>query len=457
MVPVALLGWPVVVLVLFSFLTPRRAVLASFVLAWLFLPVAGYELPGLPDYTKITATSYGVILGILIFDFGRVSRLRFSWLDVSAIVLCLSPMASSLSNGLGVYDGASTVLVQIIMYGVPYFVGRLYFNDREGLRDLALAIFFGGLIYVPLCLYEIRMSPQLHKLVYGFHQHDFGQTKRFGGFRPMVFMQHGLAVGLWMTCASLVGIWMWRTGALRQIRGWSISIVASGLLVTTILCKSAGSLALLVMGTAALFATQWMNSKVFLACLIAAPLAYMGVRASGDWSGESLIAAGRIMGDERADSLQFRMENEDLLAEKAWQRPVFGWGGWSRNRVYDDRGRDLSVTDGLWIIAFGQRGLVGLSAFYAMLLLPIAALVNKMPANRIADVDNAAVVVTSVIIVLFATDCIFNAMPNPLFVAAAGGLTSFAFACRSTRSRSAAIPRSVLTSQPSVRPHWPLP
>ncbi len=453
MVPVALLGWPVVVLVLFAFLTPRRAVLASFVLAWLFLPVAGYELPGLPDYTKITATSYGVLLGILIFDFGRVGRLRFSWLDVPAVVLCLSPMASSLTNGLGAYDGASAVLFQIIMYGVPYIVGRLYFNDREGLRDLALAILFGGLVYVPLCLYEIRMSPQLHKLVYGFHQHDFGQTKRFGGFRPMVFMQHGLAVGLWMTCASLVGIWMWRTGALRQIKGWSISIVVAGLLVTTVLCKSAGSLALLALGTATLFATQWMSSKVFLACLIAAPIVYMGFRASGDWSGESLIAASRFMGDERAESLQFRMENEDLLAEKAWQRPVFGWGGWSRNRVYDDRGRDVSVTDGLWIIVFGQRGLVGLGALYSMLLLPVGLLVSKLPTNRIADVENAAVVVTGVLIVLFATDCIFNAMPNPLFVAAAGGLTSFVFAYRLPRPRSAAFHGSVLTSQPSVRPH----
>lgn len=453
MVPVALLGWPVVVLVLFAFLTPRRAVLASFVLAWLFLPVAGYELPGLPDYTKITATSYGVLLGILIFDFGRVGRLRFSWLDVPAVVLCLSPMASSLMNGLGAYDGASAVLFQIIMYGVPYIVGRLYFNDREGLRDFALAILFGGLVYVPLCLYEIRMSPQLHKLVYGFHQHDFGQTKRFGGYRPMVFMQHGLAVGLWMTCASLVGIWMWRTGALRQIKGWSISIVVSGLLVTTVLCKSAGSLALLAVGAAALFATQWINSKVFLACLIAAPLVYMGFRASGDWSGESLVAASRFMGDERAESLRFRMKNEDLLAEKAWQRPVFGWGGWSRNRVYDDRGRDVSVTDGLWIIAFGQKGLVGLGALYAMLLLPVAVLVSKLPTDRIAGVENAAVVVTGVLIVLFATDCIFNAMPNPLFVAAAGGLTSFVFAYRLPRPRSAAFHGSVLTSQPSVRPH----
>lgn len=453
MVPITMFGWPLAVLALFATRPPRQAVLISFVLALLFLPVAGYELPGLPDYTKMTATSYAVLLGVLLFDFGRVSRFRLSWIDIPMMVFCISPMASSLANGLGAYDGASTVLSQIISWGVPYLVGRLYLADQKGIHELAVVIFVGGLVYIPFCLYEIRMSPQLHKLVYGFHQHDFGQTKRFGGFRPMVFMQHGLAVGLWMTCASLVAVWMWRTGALRQVKGWSISIVASGLLVTTVLCKSAGSLALLALGTATLFATQWINSKVFLACLIAAPLVYMGFRASGDWSGESLVAASRFMGDERAESLRFRMKNEDLLAEKAWQRPVFGWGGWSRNRVYDDRGRDVSVTDGLWIIVFGQRGLVGLGALYSMLLLPVGLLVSKLPTNRIADVENAAVVVTGVLIVLFATDCIFNAMPNPLFVAAAGGLTSFVFAYRLPRPRSAAFHGSVLTSQPSVRPH----
>lgn len=449
----ALIAWPFCVLVLFMSTTPRRAALYGYMLGWLFLPMAALPIPGLPEYSKSSAIAYGVLAGVLLFDSRCLSRIRFSWLDIPALVWCCVPMASSLSNGLGAYDGASAVVGQTVSWGSAYLVGRLYFGDRDGLRELALGVLFGGLIYVPLCLFEIRMSPQLHKLVYGFHQHDFGQTKRFGGFRPMVFMQHGLAVGLWMTCASLVAVWMWRTGALRQVKGWSISIVASGLLVTTVLCKSAGSLALLAVGAAALFATQWINSKVFLACLIAAPLVYMGFRASGDWSGESLVAASRFMGDERAESLRFRMKNEDLLAEKAWQRPVFGWGGWSRNRVYDDRGRDVSVTDGLWIIAFGQKGLVGLGALYAMLLLPVAVLVSKLPTDRIAGVENAAVVVTGVLIVLFATDCIFNAMPNPLFVAAAGGLTSFVFAYRLPRPRSAAFHGSVLTSQPSVRPH----
>lgn len=421
-VPIAMFMCPALTLALFAVLPPRRAVLASLIGAWLLLPVVAYELPGLPDYTKITATSYAISLGILLFDFHRVSRLALSWLDLPVIIVCLSPMPSSLSNGLGVYDGASAVLAQFVMYGVPYFVGRMYFFDREGLRDLALAIFVGGLIYAPLCLYEIRMSPQLHKLVYGLHQHDFGQTKRFGGWRPMVFMQHGLAVGFWMASASLTGVWLWNSGVLRHVRGVSMSFLVPVLLVTTVLCKSAGSLVLLAVGAGVLFATQRTRRPIWMMLLIAAPIAYMGLRATGDWSGRPLIAFAEAISDERAGSLQVRLDNEDLLAEKAWERPVFGWGGWGRNRVYDDDGRDMTTTDGLWIITLGQKGLLGLGSLYTMLLLPVALLVSRVRAAHIASVENAPVIVTGVLIVLFACDSLFNAMPNPLFVMAAGGL-----------------------------------
>ena len=105
-------------------------------------------------------------------------------------------------------------LNQTVTWGIPYFLGRIYFNDLQGLRELSVAIFIGGLIYVPFCLYEIRFSPQLHRLLYGYHQHDFSQTFRFGGYRPMVFMQHGLMVGMWMGMATLAGIWLAWTGAL---------------------------------------------------------------------------------------------------------------------------------------------------------------------------------------------------------------------------------------------------
>ncbi len=99
----------------------------------------------------------------------------------------------------------------------------MFLSDLTGLRTIALGVFLGGLSYVPLCLYEIRMSPQLHRILYGFHQHEFVQTLRWGGFRPMVFMNHGLALGLWMTLACLSGYWLWRTGTKKRLWGVPMS------------------------------------------------------------------------------------------------------------------------------------------------------------------------------------------------------------------------------------------
>ena len=79
-------------------------------------------------------------------------------------------------NGIGVYDGASMVLTQMFTWGLPYLIGRIYFNDLESLRELAIGMFLGGLIYVPLCIIDMRMSPQLHVWVYGFRQHAFARN-----------------------------------------------------------------------------------------------------------------------------------------------------------------------------------------------------------------------------------------------------------------------------------------
>ena len=422
LVPITLFAWIPAVLLLFALLRPRRAVIVAFIGAWLFLPMAGYSIADLPDFGKMTATSYGVLLGVLIFDAARLIRFRPSWIDLPMLVFCLVPMASSLSNGLGAYDGVSAIFGSTVSWGIPYFIGRLYFNDLEGLRELAVGIFVGGLIYVPLCLYEIRMSPQLHDMVYGFHQHSFRQTKRLGGWRPMVFMHHGLAVGMWMAAASLVGVWLWHTKALTQIRQVPMMLLLPILVATTIMCKSFGAIVLLIGGLGALYSAKLGRTVFPCLCLAAVPVAYMGLRSTDTWSGQQLVDAVAVIDQERSGSLNVRLEAEDLLVDRAWQRAVFGWGTWSRNRVRDERGRDLAVTDGLWVITFGQRGLIGLVALTMIILLPAVLVFRRYPARTWNVAALAPAVALSVILVLYMIDNLFNAMVNPIFLAAAGGL-----------------------------------
>ncbi|MBW1722878.1 MAG: O-antigen ligase domain-containing protein [Deltaproteobacteria bacterium] len=424
-VHIAMFGWIPVVIALFSRLRPRHAVIVSFLTAWLFLPNASYSLAGLPDYTKMSATCWGILLGALLFDRKHLFSFRVRWVDLPMIVWCLCPAASSLSNGLGLYDGLSSALRQTVTWGLPYMTGRIYFKDLEGLREFALGIFIGGLIYVPLCLYEIRMSPQLHYILYGFYQHSFVQTFRYGGWRPMVFLEHGLMVGTWMAGASLIGLWIWASGGVRRLLGIPVACLLPLLLLTTVLIKSTGALFLLALGTALLFLSARSKKPLLVFCLVAVPVLYMTVRITGSWSGGNLVSFVSVhINEERAKSLAYRFRNENLLTEKALIRPVFGWGGWGRSRVYDEQGKDISVTDGLWVIALGTNGLVGLVSLTSSILMPLFVVMRRYRAEDWLHPAVAPAVALAALLGLYMIDNLPNAMVNPIFMVGGGGITA---------------------------------
>ena len=106
----ALYAWIPVVLFLFTALRPRHAVIAAYVGGWLFLPVFGFDIKGLPPFTKVSGTAYAVLIGALVFDTNRLASFRVRWFDLPIALWCTAPLFASLSNGLGWYDGMSAVL-----------------------------------------------------------------------------------------------------------------------------------------------------------------------------------------------------------------------------------------------------------------------------------------------------------------------------------------------------------
>src|SRR4051812_9792606 len=99
LVPLTLFGWIPFVLFLFLVLPPRTAIITSFLLAWLFLPMAGYKLSGLPDYTKMSATVMGVLMGAALFDTARLLSFRPRWIDIPMFVFITSPCLTSYLTG----------------------------------------------------------------------------------------------------------------------------------------------------------------------------------------------------------------------------------------------------------------------------------------------------------------------------------------------------------------------
>jgi hypothetical protein len=432
LVYLVMFGWIPAVFYFFNRFSPQKAVVVSFIVAWLFLPQASFVLPGIPDYHKMSATCYGIVFATLANDFQRISQFRFRWIDIPIAVWCGVPFVTSMTNGLGAYDGLTAVLDQSVTWGVPYFLGRLYLGNLAGMKQLAIGILWGGLAYAPLCLLETRISPQLHRLVYGYHAFaDFSQSMRMGGFRPTVFMAHGLMVAGWMMAATLVAVWLWQAKVLNRVRNIQMKWVVIGLVITFIMLKSTGAYALLLVGVGAMFLAKRFRTGLLMFFMVGLIVFYLNTSASGALSVKTIdqitVAVQQVAGEERAASLRFRLDNEQILSERARLQPLFGWGGWGRNRVFDEEGKDISVTDSLWIIAFGIHGYVGLiSLFSTMLVPPLAFTLLKYPARYWMHPKVAPAAAIAVILVLFAFDCVLNAMTNPVFTLAMGGMAGLA-------------------------------
>jgi hypothetical protein len=97
---------------------------------------------------------------------------------------------------------------------------------------------------------------------------------------------------------------------------------------------------------------------------------------------DRFVATIATFAPERAESLAFRLKHEDQLLERALEKPIFGWGGWGRSRVVDEKGRDQSVTDGFWIIRLGLHGWVGYLSFFGLLAAPIYFLGRRRNASH---------------------------------------------------------------------------
>jgi O-antigen ligase len=287
-------------------------------------------------------------------------------------------------------------------------LGRVFLRTGRDLRDVLSVLVIGGLIYTLPELWEIRMSPMLHVNIYGFASRtDWLQNIRMGGYRPTVFMGHGLVVGFFMFICTTAAVAMHRAGR-RAIGGIPLGAVVAVMFLMLVLCKAAAAL---VYGAVGFFLIRYLSIKAQLRVIVVLGLivvSYPVLRLTNIFPTESILAAARVMGKDRADSLQFRFDNEDILLIKAEERPWFGWGGFSRERVYDaETGKDIVIQDGHWIPLFGTHGAVGFTCYYFLLLLPVFQAWRKMR-NITSRADRILLTALGFIVSI----CCVNELPN---------------------------------------------
>jgi hypothetical protein len=415
-----LFGWTPLVLLLFLLLRPRLAVLTALAGGSLFLPQLSIDVPGPVNIGKQEVLCFAALLGVVLFDRERLTSYRPRLIDLPIVLWIAAAAAASGANDLGDYDAFASALTRAITWGIPYLLGVVYLASREGLRDLLWVFFLSGLAYVPFCLFEVRMSPQLHYMVYGASQHAFDQTIRGGGYRPMVFMSHGLELSLWMAAATLAGVVLLRSRLQSSLLGFRLwpFVVAVG--VTTVLCKSTGAIFLGAVGWLLIsgFSRPWHRATILLLVPV-----YFVVRWAGDGSFESLLVdLSRMLSEDRAGSLKFRFDNEEILLARAAEKPLFGFGNRDFGLISDpETGEALKVvTDSFWIIVVATNGLLGLAGYLGLLWVPAMRGFNWLRMRslpRLGDYLGASMILTALVF-----DSLVNAFVPPLYVAIAGGL-----------------------------------
>jgi len=280
------------------------------------------------------------------------------------------------------HHDALSAIINKFLFITPFFIGVQFFRHYKDQILMFKILMIAGLWYSIPIIYEVRMSPQLHSAFYGYFPHSFLQQRRMGGFRPVVFMGHGLWVAFFIACALTVAVTLQRIG--EGVRRFPAVMVNYFLLTILLLCKSMASI---MYGLFSFFMISKMSYQAqFRAAILLAILAiiYPTLSIIKVFPHQAISEiADTYMGPERAESLNFRFKNEDLLLEHGRERFFFGWGGWGRNRVYDEEtGKDKTITDGRWIITFGTSGWIGFMVEFLMMALAIfrakkAALLSK--------------------------------------------------------------------------------
>lgn len=448
---VALVIWPLVTLILFRSFSLKMALVWSVVAGYLLLPSEleiFFNIPLFPSLDKriIPIVSAAVFATVTVKQLAQQSRSRSQadllkltgpvmpgWIpkarfaQLSMAMMVVGSVGTAMTNrdmlfygevvvpALSYYDGLA-MIAEVSFFLMPLIVGRKFLADEESHKTLLFVLCIAALIYSLPALFEVRMSPQMNRMVYDFFPHSWLQHIRNGGWRPLVFLNHGLLLGIFTCCAILATVILYRIDEKRRVL---YLFALPWLIISLFLYKTAGAFIF-----ALLFLPLAMFMPVRLQLMAAAivagtTLTYPMLRGSGIIPTEQILeVASNRLDPLRAGSLEFRFNNEDALLQLANERPVFGWGGWGRGRQYDEQGRDQSTTDGAWIIVIGQDGWIGYISQFGLMTIPMLLLFFRRKRYKVS------LVTSGLCLVLAANtlDLLPNASVTPILWLMAGAL-----------------------------------
>jgi len=347
----AILGWPILGLLIFaSQKDPKRGAILSIIIGFLFLPSSiGIDLPGLPsiDRDNIVALT---LIGALLFG-GRVKmtlKVGSGFYMLAILVYMISPIFTAMSNsdpviagprvisGLQVYDGLSLAFNETLRLA-PLFIGYWMITTVRDQRMMLTLIVIAGVFYSLFLLIEIRLSPQFHKWVYGFHATSIVDTKRGDLWRPKAFLQNGLIAAFFTLTVVISAIAIWRDDRMRVSKGMDrlarlkprwFGLIAIYLIMILVASQSLG---VLIFGIAVVPAMILLSPRLqmWVAVMITTlAFSYPVLRSMDLVPHEQMVTSIATLSERRAESLAVRFHNEQQMLDRGQKKP---WLGWEQN------------------------------------------------------------------------------------------------------------------------------
>lgn len=409
-------SWPFVVFWLLKRRPTYLAVFIAIALSGILLPFQfTIDLPLVPPLNKETITTLSLLIFLFllkkkfqVFMPGLVTIIILFYFLVAIISVELNTDAVMINGkflaGLTDYDAVSNV-IKMLLSLMPFLLGRYFLNNIKDTETIFKALIVMGLIYTLPMLIELRMSPQMHNWVYGYGPASFMQQVRDGGYRPIVFIGHGLGLAFWFSGCVIAALALQKNKV--RIPFLSGVKLIGYLFFILILCKTWSALAYVALAAILIFKVSPSKQVMWSFILAALILIYPIAKTSGLIPSKEIVSSIKEYSEERAQSLDFRFKNEDPLLAHALERPYFGWNGWGRNRLYDDYGKDISVTDGTWILELGMHGVMGFILYYLILLMPLYYAVKNI--NSIKDAKDKVYFATLAIILAIG---VIDSVPN---------------------------------------------
>jgi hypothetical protein len=362
---------------------------------------------------------------VMAFDPKAWTRFRPSFFDLPMLGWCLVPLPSGLANGVSPIESTANMAYQSLAWGVPYLVGRLYFADPAGMFTLAGEVVGGALAYLPLCAIEFVTGPRIYEILYGFHPYRIQGMVRYVGYRPVVFLEDGNQLGIWLATSALVAWWLWRTGNLRRFWGMPGWLVAAALVVQAVMSQSAGAVFLLVAGISTMEVLMRVGRTWPLAVAGGLLLALLAARAANVFDVKALTMAsglGRRLVDAstRLDRQSFgwRLRVEERAVRVALQKPVLGRGRWDWWRSGPNEERPW----GLVSLVLGMYGVVGWSLLLGVFIAPIAAFLRVGSPHLWITPNRAPAAALAGALAIVGLDAILNPCGLLIFASVAGAL-----------------------------------